>query len=214
MAIMVPNGPAIWGGCVTWRSHPATSCCFSYKAVPVARQVWRTFCRHGTNLIEHYACRGINMIEATNLSPVTKLVVGTGAVSRNNLSWSQRTVMVRDSDCVQMRVSGCKNHYKFVLGAGAKAKSVTNNLPILSVLYVGLFLKLSRCERNIWSVKRYYFFISSNFTTLYSTLNSLAYSSIVSLKPACFLNLLMFVGSLIGQTILLVSPFFKRPLHN
>jgi hypothetical protein len=34
----------------------------------------------------------------------------------------------------QMRVSGCKNHYKFVLGAGAKAKTVTNNLPILSVL--------------------------------------------------------------------------------
>jgi hypothetical protein len=31
-------------------------------------------------------------------------------------------------------VSGCNNHYKFVLGAGAKAKSVTNNLPILSVL--------------------------------------------------------------------------------
>jgi hypothetical protein len=27
-------------------------------------------------------------------------------------------------------VSGCKGHYKFVLGAGAKAKSVTNNLPI------------------------------------------------------------------------------------
>ena len=47
-------------------------------------------------------------------------------------------------NCVQMRalptvaerrwVSGCKNHYKFVLGAGAKAKTVTNNLPILSVL--------------------------------------------------------------------------------
>jgi hypothetical protein len=42
-----------------------------------------------------------------------------------------------------MSVSGCSSHYKFVLGAGAlpdcrrqagKAKSVTNNLPILSVL--------------------------------------------------------------------------------
>jgi hypothetical protein len=29
---------------------------------------------------------------------------------------------------------GCKNHYKFVLGVGAKAKTVTSNLPILSVL--------------------------------------------------------------------------------
>ena len=41
---------------------------------------------------------------------------------------------ILDFNCVQMRVSGCQNHYKFVLGAGAKAKSVTNNLPILSVL--------------------------------------------------------------------------------
>jgi hypothetical protein len=41
---------------------------------------------------------------------------------------------VQDFNCGQMRVSGYKNHYKFVLSAGAKAKSVTNNLPILSVL--------------------------------------------------------------------------------
>jgi hypothetical protein len=33
-----------------------------------------------------------------------------------------------------MRVSGFSGHYKSVLGAGAKAKSVTNNLPLLSVL--------------------------------------------------------------------------------
>jgi hypothetical protein len=41
---------------------------------------------------------------------------------------------VQDLNCVQMRVSGFNGHYDFVLGAGAKAKSVTNNLPILSVL--------------------------------------------------------------------------------
>jgi len=40
---------------------------------------------------------------------------------------------------------------KSVIGAGAKAKSVTNNLPILSVLYVGLILKLSRCTRTLSS---------------------------------------------------------------
>jgi len=39
-----------------------------------------------------------------------------------------------------MRVSGCNSHYEFVLCAGAKAKSVTNNLPILSVLAEGVFL--------------------------------------------------------------------------
>src|SRR5665811_2198471 len=50
-------------------------------------------------------------------------------------SWyfSQKSVTVQYFNCVLMRVSGCKNHYKTVLSAGAKAKSVTNNLPILSV---------------------------------------------------------------------------------
>jgi hypothetical protein len=42
--------------------------------------------------------------------------------------------MVQDFYCMQMSVSGCSTHYKAVLGAGAKAKSVTNNLPLLSVL--------------------------------------------------------------------------------
>jgi hypothetical protein len=49
-------------------------------------RVWRTFCRHGTNLVEHYVCRGTRLIGAVNLSPVTKLVASTGAVSRYNLS--------------------------------------------------------------------------------------------------------------------------------
>jgi hypothetical protein len=41
-----------------------------------------------------------------------------------------------------MRVSGCNDHYEFVLGAGAKAKSVTNNLPLLSVLWAGVYFYL------------------------------------------------------------------------
>jgi len=60
--------------------------------------------------------------------------MGTGAVSRYKVDRSQKTVMLQDFNCVQMRVSGCKNHYKAVLGVGLKAKTVTNNLPILSVL--------------------------------------------------------------------------------
>ena len=55
-------------------------------------------------------------------------------VSRYKYDRSQKTVTVQYLYCDQMRVSGCKNHYKFILSAGAKAKSVTNNLPILSVL--------------------------------------------------------------------------------
>jgi len=135
---ITPNGPAIWGGCVTRRSIRAGSWYPEHsgpESCHGARRVWRTFCRHVTNFIEHYACRGTSLIGAANLSPVTKLVAGTGAVSRYKLSRSQKFVKVQDLNCGQMRVSGCNNHYKFVLSAGAKAKSVTNNLPILSVLW-------------------------------------------------------------------------------
>ena len=74
------------------------------------------------------------MIGATSLSPVTKQVECTCAVSGYKLSRSQKFVTVQDFNCMQMRVSGYNNHYKFVLRAGVKAKSMTNNLPILSVL--------------------------------------------------------------------------------
>jgi len=76
------------------------------------------------------------MIRATNLSPDTNLVESTSAVSRYNLSRSQKLVKVQNFNYVLMSVSGCNNHYKVVLRAGAKAKTVTNNLPILSVLCV------------------------------------------------------------------------------
>jgi hypothetical protein len=131
---ILPNGPAIWGGCVTRRSIRAESWYFSRETVTVQGGYGTCFCRHGTNFIEHYACRGTSLIVAAKLSPVTNLVAGTGAVSRYNLSRSQKTVKVQDLNCGQMCVSGCNGHYKFVLSAGAKAKTVTNNLPILSVL--------------------------------------------------------------------------------
>ena len=61
-----------------------------------------------------YACRGTSLIGAANLSPVTKLVAGTGAVLRYNLSRSQKSVTAQDLFCGQMHVSGCKNYYKSV----------------------------------------------------------------------------------------------------
>jgi hypothetical protein len=60
--------------------------------------------------------------------------MGTGAMSRYKLSRSREFVMVQDFNCVQMRVSGFYSYYQFVLGGEAKAKTVTNNLPLLSVL--------------------------------------------------------------------------------
>ncbi len=93
-----------------------------------ARRVWRTFCRQGTSFIEHYACRGTSLIGADKLSRYRMFVKGTGAVSRYKFPRNQKIVTVQDFNCVQMSVSGCKNHYKFVLGVGAKAKSVTIQL--------------------------------------------------------------------------------------
>jgi len=70
---------------------------------------------------ELYECRDTSLIGAASLSPVTKLMSGTGAVSRYKLSRSQKFVKVQDLNCGQMRVSGCNNHYKLVLSAGAPA---------------------------------------------------------------------------------------------
>jgi hypothetical protein len=95
------------------------------------------FCSHGTNLIEHYACRGTSLKVAEKLSWLQK--VDKWALAQYKLSRSQKYVMVQNFNCGQMRVSGCNGHYEFVLGAGAKAKSVTNNLPILSVLCAGFY---------------------------------------------------------------------------
>jgi len=43
-----------------------------------AGRVWRTFCRHGTSFIEHYACRGTSLIGARKLSRYRIFVGGTG----------------------------------------------------------------------------------------------------------------------------------------
>ena len=63
--------------------------------------------------------------------------MGTCAVSRYKLSGSQKIVTVQELNCEQMRDSGCIYHYLSVMVAEGKAKSVTNNLPILTVLSLG-----------------------------------------------------------------------------
>ena len=66
--------------------------------------------------------------------------MGTGAMSRYKLSRSQQLVKVQNLTCMQMSVSGFNGHYEIVLVAGTKAKTVTNNLPLLSVLVAVLHL--------------------------------------------------------------------------
>jgi hypothetical protein len=52
------NGPAIKGGCVTRRQHRPGSWYFSREIVPVQGGYGTDFCRPGTNILEHYECRG------------------------------------------------------------------------------------------------------------------------------------------------------------
>ena len=136
------NGPTIWGGCVTRRKHRAVPIAigtryFSREVITVQGGYGTCFCRHGTNFIACWRDRGTSLMRAIYLSPVTNFMRCIGSVSRNNLSRSQKFITAQDLNCVQMCVSGCKNHYKIVLSAGAKAKTVTSNLPILSVLVAG-----------------------------------------------------------------------------
>ena len=97
MQIFTANGPAIWGGCVTRRKHRAASR-YPAPAGPEsshgARRVRRSFCRPGTSFIEHFECRGTNLIGAGILSPVTQIVAGTCAVSRYSVVRSQKIVKV------------------------------------------------------------------------------------------------------------------------
>ena len=52
------------------------------------------FLRLSTNFYGHYACRGTSLIEAGKLSRYRIFVKGTSAVSRYNLSRSQKTVKI------------------------------------------------------------------------------------------------------------------------
>ena len=54
----------------------------------------RVFAVKVQKFVEHYTCRGTSLIGAANLSPVTKLVEGTGAVSWYKANRSQKTVKV------------------------------------------------------------------------------------------------------------------------
>jgi len=70
MPLIKPNGPAIKGVCVAERMEAgARSPQESRILIPTGmNEAWRTFCRHVTNLIEHYECRGTHYIEAGKLS--------------------------------------------------------------------------------------------------------------------------------------------------
>ena len=65
----MPNGPAIKGVCVAERMETGAVLCHRGRVLVPAgmNEAWRTFCRHVTNFIEHYECRGTIYLEAGNL---------------------------------------------------------------------------------------------------------------------------------------------------
>jgi hypothetical protein len=98
---ILPNGPAIWGGCVTRRNSgqsrfPESGCNLSLAGKGGYGALFAVMAQI---LIEHYACRDTILIGATNLSPVTKLGEGTSAVSRYKFDRSQKFVKVQDINC-------------------------------------------------------------------------------------------------------------------
>ena len=74
--------------------------------------------------------------------PIQVQVLSKPGVSRYKFDRSQKTVTVQDLYCGQMSVSGCKFWQKLSWEQGA-AKTMTNNLPILSVLLLVILLSLS-----------------------------------------------------------------------
>jgi len=91
---MNANGPAVGFSKRYPTTAPPQICPGRPEICHGARRVWRTFCRPGTKFVDHYACRGTRFIGAENLSPITKSVAGTGAVSRYKFDRSQKTVKV------------------------------------------------------------------------------------------------------------------------
>ena len=104
---MTPNGPAIKGGCVTWRSHPAT-----YPGTLAGiKSRWQDrygvlFANPGTSFIAFRRDRGITYQVDENFSRYTKLEKASGAVSRYKLSRSHKLSWYRELYYLQWCVSG------------------------------------------------------------------------------------------------------------
>jgi hypothetical protein len=112
VSLLKHNGPAIKGGCVTWRSIRAGSWYFRQIIVPVQARYGACFCRHGTDFIALRRDRGTMFLSGRELLQVQKFDKWALAQYRGTmLSRRQKLVMVRDFNCVQMSVSGCNGHY-------------------------------------------------------------------------------------------------------
>ena len=70
---LMPNGPAIKGGCVTRRSIRAESRLFSQDVVTVRGGYGTCFCSQSRKLVGHYAYRGTMLLNDWYLEIVTNV---------------------------------------------------------------------------------------------------------------------------------------------
>jgi len=111
---------------VTRRQHRAESwypAAAGPKNCHGARRVWRVF------LPSWYKLYCILARSRYNFDRSRELITGYKAgwkhwrsVAVQTISEPENCQGITDYNCMQMRVSGCKNHYTFILGAGAKQK--------------------------------------------------------------------------------------------
>ena len=114
------NGPAVGFSKRNPTTAPPQICPGGQKAVTVQGGFGACFCSHGTSFIDFWRDRGTRLIGAANLSPVTRLVWCTGAVSRYRLSRSQKTITMQDLYWGQVSVSGFKMLNEFIWPAGVE----------------------------------------------------------------------------------------------
>ena len=101
---MLPNGPAIWGGCVTRRSTgqgPGTPPQAGPQNCHGARRVWHVFLPSWYKFYCVLARSRYNFDVVANLSPVTNLwralaqCRGTNCLGARNLSWCRIFIACR-----------------------------------------------------------------------------------------------------------------------
>ena len=126
------------------RKHRSRSWYFSHKAVTVQGGYGALFAVRVQIFLSITRVAVQVWSEPLILSPFTKLVAGTGAVSRYKLSRSKKAVKVQKTLLWADARVRVQRPLQICLECRSKAKSVTNNLPILSVLAEGV---VKNCEQ-------------------------------------------------------------------
>jgi hypothetical protein len=113
---------------------PGRSWYFSQKIVTVQGGYGTCFCSPDTNFIAFWRGRGTSWLGTLLSRGAEILIEGSGAavavqIVSEPVIYHGAGFQLRADERIRVQ-----EHYEFVSKAGVKAKTVTNNLPILSVL--------------------------------------------------------------------------------